>query len=284
MSRILACIDGSIYGQSVCEYAAWAAQRMEAGVEVIHVLGRRDLSSVPADLTGSLDATGQEVLMAELVALDAQRAKLSRRRGGYLLEEARKRLVKAGITDVTVALRSADLVDTVDEADPPPDLVVIGKRGEGADFAKLHLGSNLERVVRAGRRPIFVASRSFKPIQRVLIAHDGGESARKAVDYVATSPLFAGLEIRLVHAGPDRREISGVLSEARALLSTAGRSATTAVIDGDPDQVLATYVPTESIDLLVMGAYGHSRIRSLLVGSVTTETIRTCLIPVMLFR
>lgn len=284
MSRILACIDGSIYGQSVCEYAAWAAQRMEAGVEVIHVMGRRDLSSVPADLTGSLDAAGQEVLMAELVALDAQRAKLSQRRGEYLLEEARKRLAKAGITNVTVALRSADLVETVDEADPPPDLVVIGKRGEGADFAKLHLGSNLERVVRAGRRPIFVASRSFKPIQRVLIAHDGGESARKAVDYAATSPLFAGLEIRLVHAGPDRREISGVLSEARALLSTAGRSATTAVIDGDPDQVIATYVPTESIDLLVMGAYGHSRIRSLLVGSVTTETIRTCLIPVMLFR
>ncbi|WGF89335.1 universal stress protein [Marinivivus vitaminiproducens] len=284
MSRILACIDGSIYGQSVCDHAAWASERLEAEVEVTHVLGRRDLSSVPADLTGSLDATGQEVLMAELVALDAQRSRLAQRRGELALEEARRRLEGRGVTAIKLSLRSGDLTETVNEADPPPDVVVIGKRGEGADFAKMHLGSNLERVVRAGHRPILVASRAFKPIRRVLVAHDGGESARKAVDYMATSPLFAGLEIHLVHAGADRREVSDALGEAHALLSTAGRSASTAVIEGEPDHVIATYVRNEDIDLLVMGAYGHSRIRALLVGSVTTEMVRTCLIPVMLFR
>ena len=45
-------------------------------------------------------------------------------------------------------------------------LIVIGKRGEGADFAKLHLGSNLERVVRAMHKPVLVASRAFKPVER----------------------------------------------------------------------------------------------------------------------
>jgi nucleotide-binding universal stress UspA family protein len=33
-----------------------------------------------------------------------------------------------------------------------------------------------------------------------------------------------------------------------------------------------------------MGAYGHSRIRTLIIGSTTTEVIRSCLIPVLLFR
>jgi nucleotide-binding universal stress UspA family protein len=33
-----------------------------------------------------------------------------------------------------------------------------------------------------------------------------------------------------------------------------------------------------------MGAYGHSRIRNLVIGSTTTSMIRNCRIPVMLFR
>jgi len=38
------------------------------------------------------------------------------------------------------------------------------------------------------------------------------------------------------------------------------------------------------IGLLVMGAYGHSRIRNLVIGSTTTEMLRICPVPVMLFR
>jgi len=33
-----------------------------------------------------------------------------------------------------------------------------------------------------------------------------------------------------------------------------------------------------------MGAYGHSRLRTLIIGSMTAEMVRSCLIPVMLFR
>ncbi len=32
------------------------------------------------------------------------------------------------------------------------------------------------------------------------------------------------------------------------------------------------------------GAYGHSRIRNLIIGSTTTEMIRSCKIPIVLFR
>jgi hypothetical protein len=72
------------------------------------------------------------------------------------------------------------------------DLIVVGKRGEAADFAKLHLASNVERIVRASHKPVFVTSRQFKPNTRLLIAYDGCTSSMKAVDYVARSRLFAG--------------------------------------------------------------------------------------------
>jgi nucleotide-binding universal stress UspA family protein len=48
--------------------------------------------------------------------------------------------------------------------------------------------------------------------------------------------------------------------------------------------VISDAVEREGIDLLVMGAYGHSRIRNLIIGSTTTEMVRSCKIPVILYR
>ena len=48
--------------------------------------------------------------------------------------------------------------------------------------------------------------------------------------------------------------------------------------------LISDAVESKEIGLLVMGAYGHSRIRSLIIGSTTAEMIRLCKIPVVLFR
>lgn len=163
-------------------------------------------------------------------------------------------------------------------------MVVIGKRGEGADFAKLHLGSNLERIARSSRKPIFVASRAFKPIKSFLIAFDGDASSMKAVDHVARSRLFEDLSCRLLMVGQTTAESQKRLHDAGSILQAGGYSVRAEIVAGQPDAVITRTVETEGIDLLVMGAYGHSRIRSLVIGSTTTEMIRSCKVPVMLFR
>jgi nucleotide-binding universal stress UspA family protein len=163
-------------------------------------------------------------------------------------------------------------------------MVVIGKRGEGADFAKLHLGSNLERIARSSRKPIFVASRAFKPIESFLIAFDGGASSMKAVDHVARSRLFEGLSCRLLMVAQDIPEAQKRLQDAGSVLQAGGYSVRADIVPGQPDAVIAGTVENEGINLLVMGAYGHSRIRSFVIGSTTTEMIRSCKVPVVLFR
>ena len=47
---------------------------------------------------------------------------------------------------------------------------------------------------------------------------------------------------------------------------------------------LGELVEAEGYDLLVMGAYGHSRIRAMIIGSTTTQMIRTCKVPVVLVK
>src|SRR5690606_35072509 len=100
-----------------------------------------------------------------------------------LLEDAKQRLAGAGIACVSTRLRNEDMLEALSQFDSGADLVILGKRGEAADFAKGHLGSNLERVVRASHKPILAAARAFTPVNRFLIAYDGGASARKVVDY-----------------------------------------------------------------------------------------------------
>ena len=106
----------------------------------------------------------------------------------------------------------------------------------------------------------------------------------KAVDHAARSPLFAGLDIRLLTVGSETVEARRRLDGARAVLKGGGLDARADILPGQPEAVIAETVERDGIDLLVMGAYGHSRIRSLVIGSTTTEMVRSCRIPVLLFR
>lgn len=281
--RIIALVDGSIYSASVCDHAAWISRRTGAPVELLHVLGRRE-GPQTMDLSGAIQLGARTALMEELAALDAQRARLVAQRGRAILEDAQAILTRDGVAEIIPRLRHGDIVETVSEAGQDAAMILIGKRGEAADFAKGHLGSNLERIVRASPLPVFVAARAFKPIAKVLLAFDGGASARKAVDHIASDPLFAGLAVHVVTVGSASSEVTQGLAEAAARLQGAGLSVQTSVIPGQPETALGRMVESEGFDMVVMGAYGHSRIRSLIIGSTTTEMIRSCKVPVLLIR
>ncbi len=282
-NKIIALVDGSIYSTSVCDHAAWVSARTGAPVELLHVLGRR-MAPEKADLSGAIALGARSALLEELATLDERRAKLVVQRGRAILEDAHAILARAGVTGITTRLRHGDIVETVTEQEKDADMVLIGKRGEAADFAKGHLGSNLERIVRVSTRPVFVASRAFKPVEKVVVAYDGGASAMKAIDHIARNPLYVGLKISIVTVGAATAEAEKGLEDARAMLKAAGIDAETSLIQGQPESSLGKFVEEAGFDLVVMGAYGHSRIRSLIIGSTTSEMIRTCKVPVVLMR
>ncbi len=281
--KIVALVDGSVYSASVCDHAAWISQRTGAPVELIHVLGRREAADTH-DRSGAITLGARTELLNQLAELDAQRARLISHRGRAILEDARAILDRDGVLEITTRLRHGDIVETVAEVEKDARVILIGKRGEAADFARGHLGSNLERIVRASHKPVFVASRAFKPISKVLVAYDGGASAMKAVDHIARNPLFQGLSVHVVTVGHATPEAVKGLDDARAMLKVAGIAAETSILPGQPETALGKLVDEAQFDMLVMGAYGHSRIRNLIIGSTTTAMIRSCKVPVVLIR
>lgn len=257
---------------------------MNAAVTVVHALGRRQVSSAPADLSGNIGLGARTALLEELADFDRDKAKLAKKRGRAILADAKAVLSAAGVNEIDAMLRHSEIVETVLELEQNAELVVIGKRGEGADFDRLHLGSNLERVVRSSTKPVLVTSREFKPIKRVLIAFDAGSSVLKAVNYFAGTDAFTDLECHLLTAGAETKENRRQIEGAAATLQQSGFTVSHQIEAGQPDEVISAAVDNDGYDLLLMGAYGHSRIRNLIIGSTTTEMVRSCMIPVLLFR
>jgi len=282
MPRLLTCTDGSTYAASVYDHSAWAALRMGASIHVIHMLDPHRERAAIADFSGSLGPDARDELLEDLVRFEESKARIAQARGRAILQAAQEHLLAAGVVSVTAEQRHGALVETVETLEG--DLVVIGKRGESADFAKLHLGANLERVIRSSHRPVLVASRAFQPVERCLIAYDGSPSAIKAIDYAASEPLLRGLDCLLLSAGKANSDLDAERDAAAERLAAGGAAVASRFVPGDPEKVIPQVLEEEGIPLLIMGAYGHSRIRQLILGSTTTTMVRTCRTPVLLFR
>ena len=164
-------------------------------------------------------------------------------------------------------------------------MVILGKRGEHANFATEHLGANMERIVRSSKKPCLVSPKEFQPVNRVLLAYDGGKSCRKALDYLVRLPVFQDLELHIICvAENDEEKAIEHLKYAENKVKSAGFATICQVFQSEPELEMEQYVAEKYIDLLLMGAYGHSRIRHLVIGSTTAQMLRSSHIPVCLFR
>ncbi|MBT3070740.1 universal stress protein [Rhodomicrobium sp. Az07] len=284
MKRILACIDASSYATSVCALTAWAAKRLDAGVEILHVVQRKDAVAARHDHSGAIGLGVKGELLEELTRIDEAEGKLAIERGRLLLKEAERLLTEAGLTDVRKVHRHGGIVETIAEREAEADLVIIGKRGATSEFAPAHIGSQIERVVRASVKPVLIASSRVHAPRSAIVAFDGSAAASKAVDLVAASPLFGGLPVHIVTAGDNDASQRKRLEKAAARLSGRTPEAVLAVVPGPAEKVIGDYVARQADGMLVMGAYGHSPLRTLIVGSTTTTMIRTVHVPVLLVR
>lgn len=282
--QVLAAIDGSQFSEGVCDYAAWASLALNAPLTFVHVVDNRAQVPEEQNLSGNLRFGARERLMKELSELDEQRAKVNREQGKLMLEAAKTRAVEGEVNDPITRQLNGTLVETLVELEKDVRLLVIGKRGETAHQASGHLGSNLERVVREMHRPILMVPKTFKRPEKILIAFDGSKTARKGVEMLARSPLFTGTECHVLIVGADTAEHHSELDWALSTLREASHQAEGAIRAGEVDEALQAYEKEHGIDLLVMGAYGHSRIRHLLVGSTTTAMLRGSRIPVLILR
>ncbi|MCC4310071.1 universal stress protein [Alcanivorax marinus] len=281
MSHVIACIDGSAAAETLCDHAAWAARRLDAPLMLLHVLDEERYPSEP-NLSGSIGLGTREALLKELADLDARRNRLALEQGRALLDAASERLVAAGHPAPVLRQRHGKLLDAVRELGDQTRLLVIGKQGTGHTGVQ-QIGDNVEKLIRGVERPVLMAVGPFREPAALMIAYDNSPSMREGVRLLASSPLLRGLACHLVQvngAGADRDD----LRRAAERLENSGHPVTVATLDGDVEAELHRYQEVHGLDLVVMGAYGHSRIREFLIGSTTDRLIRHAGVPHLILR
>jgi nucleotide-binding universal stress UspA family protein len=287
MKTILLCTDGSSFAENVYRYGAWFAIHFNAQINVLFVTDIRSQKvASTGNLSGSIGLGASEELLKELVNLEHEKAKLNNQRARLILQNAAEILKSESIKNFNLTNKTGFLVDCFHEFEENSDLIVLGKRGEAADFASGYLGANVDRIVRSSRKPCLVTPRVFKPIERILIAYDGSLSGKKILQFLADSLCCQSLEIHLLTVAKSNSDQTAIarVNEAKQSLQKARFETVCSLLEGEPEKAIANYITQQDISLLLMGAYGHSRLRHLVIGSTTAQLLRSSNIPVLLFR
>ena len=287
MPTILLCSDGSDFAKGIYKYGAWFARRFQARTQVLFVTDIRQKAVSTGNLSGSLGLGASDQLLDKLVNLEHEKAKLNKKRARLILQNADQVLKAEGVSEVELLNPTGFLVDCFHDFEADANMVVLGKRGEAAEFASAHLGANIERIARSTNKPCLVTPQTFAPIERVLLAYDDSPTGKQVLKFLADNAQgLKDLEIHIATVAKSESDEGRVrsLAKAQEQLQQSGLTTTTSLLIGEPEKAIAQYIEQHQVSLLLIGAYGHSRIRNLIIGSTTIQLLRSSKIPVLLFR
>ncbi|MBE0511277.1 MAG: universal stress protein [Chromatiales bacterium] len=283
MNKVIAAIDGSRSSGSVCDHAAWASLRLGAPLALLHVT-RPPHADKEADYSGNLVAGIRQQLLDEMVELEEQRNRLLREQGKLLLADALERVKGQGVDEAERLLRHGGITENLNKLQEDARLIVLGKQGKDGDMVERHVGSHLESLIRILKTPILVAPLEYRQPESFMIAYDGSATAQKVVDKVATSPLMKGLLAHILLVGEENKANQDKIAKAREPLVGQGFEVRTAIRNGDVAEVMCNYRKEHDIQLMAMGAFGHSLLRRFFVGSTTTRMIMEAQMPLLILR
>jgi len=180
-----------------------------------------------------------------------------------------------------------DAVDVFVEHSRHSDLVILGQQ-DPVDFLPLGPDFPADVVMGCGRPAIIMPFIGAPPAlgQRVLVAWDGGREAARAVND-ALPLLERAHTVTVFSVNPDvtsdgKRDAGADISLHLARHGVKVTAARTIACETPVGDVILADIADNSIDLLVMGAYGHSRLREWALGGVTRHILGHMTVPVFL--
>jgi nucleotide-binding universal stress UspA family protein len=272
IENVLIATDGS--------EAAAAAERY--GIALAAGLGARvtGLAIVEDRTLGGLRGSSGSVTLPALDALDAflgARADAASRR---VAERAREKSVACacetvrGIADDLLVERSKNV-----------DVVVIGRDGEHGPFRTALIGSTVDGFLRKTAKPAIVVPAGAELAGPILLAFDGSPGSRLAARSAVELAGRLGAAIHVFVDSKDKGRSAARFDEVRRLLGSASvpvREAASTL--GRPDAKIVDAAREANAGMIVMGAFGRSRIHEYFLGSNSAAVVRNSPIAVLLAR
>jgi nucleotide-binding universal stress UspA family protein len=278
IKTILVGLDGSEHARTAAQYALWLGQRLSAAVVGLHVV---DIVSIEGsffhDISGSLG-------FEPYLDFSSKMREVLHERGKALLQEFTDKATKAGVRNDTL-LSMGVVANEIAEHAKTADLVVIGHRGVNERFSTGLLGSTAESITRKSPKPVFVCTLEFRACAHPLLAYDGSQRASAAMQSAAEFCTTLSLPLTVLTVNKDEAAGRRALEEAQTYLRSYQLALTTELQQvGHAPERIANFIKERHHDLLFIGAYGHSRIIEMVLGSTTEYVLRNTSCPVFLNR
>jgi len=278
IKTILVGLDGSEHARTAARYALWLAERLKGCAIGLHVV---DIVSIEGsffhDISGSLG-------FEPYLDFSSKMRGVLEERGRALLDAFSEEAAKRGVRADT-ALAMGIVANEIAERARTADLVVIGHRGLNERFSTGLLGGTSESVARKCPKPVFIAPMTFAECRKPLLAYDGSTRAAAVMQQAAEFCTTLQLPLTVLTVNRDEPQGRRTLAEAEAYLQPYGLNATFELQEtGNAPERIANFIRERDYDLLFIGAYGHSRIIEMVLGSTTEYVLRNAGCPVFLHR
>lgn len=278
IKKILIPTDGSEYGRSALEYGIYLSGKTGATLLGLHVVDIRLLQPpMISDISGTMGLPLYQEFSDSIENDLDEKAET-------IVRAFRERCQAAGLLPEIKKITGIIEERIIEEA-KAADWIIMAQRGEhDRRGERTFLGSITESVVNASGRPVMVTPAEFQPIEKMALAYDGSPSAEKALKLSAQLAGEMDWSLRTVIISDDQQETADLREKATAGLSSLGVAGEITILPGRENKQLISFIQGGAVQLMAMGAYGHNKLRRLLMGSTTSYVIRNSTIPVLLTR
>jgi nucleotide-binding universal stress UspA family protein len=182
------------------------------------------------------------------------------------------------------------LHEIVDHARSIDARVIVVGRGRHSTIGRTLGGESVLRLLQLGDTPVLAVEPGVETLPKhVVMATDFSAFSLYAA-HVASSMIAPGATVRLVHVAPVLSDADATLREYAAGYATEaekgfalltehlapyGFTLETVTLHGNPSDRLIEYCDAINADLVVTATHGYGFLRRMVLGSVTTELVRS---------
>jgi nucleotide-binding universal stress UspA family protein len=278
IKKIMIPTDGSDYAKTAIEYGIYIAKLLDAELTGLNVMDIRLIQGpVFTDISGSVGLPPYQEFLPLLQDSLGERA-------GSILQTFKTRCEEAGFHPEIK--KSVGVIDeTIVEEGKNADLILLAQRGEHFHLSGgAILGSTAESVVRKAGKPVMVTPAKFMEIESMGLAYDGSGPAENALKLAVELNEQTSWPLSIIIITSDHTVGANLTQKIEDFLEPYKIDSTIIILQGKEEREIIKFIQEGSVELMVMGAYGHNRLRELILGSTTSYVIRKSTIPVLLTR
>lgn len=277
IKSILLSVDGSVYTDAQVKHCIQLAKAFQAKITVLSIVDVRFFEwAVSMGTEGFVPVIPSSVFRDESKRMLESKADAVLKKCSSILK---KEKISFGIEKI-----HGPPADIICEKSYLVDLLIIGARGEFAKWKSKFGGATLEAVVRQCNKPIFITPKSFRRISKLLVAYDGSNKANKALQLAGFLAEKLGIPATILTVSENRQVQNKYLEEAETYLSPYEVETELIGVSGNPEKNIVKVAGEKDCDLIVMGAFGRTRIREAILGSTTEQVMRNTNVPVLLSK